>query len=200
MVSLSKYHKTTVPIEGHAVQVRVARLTYNQAEAIRRGLEIVTQRTQRQKRELQDLAALPPEALTRLQAVHVAEDLETDAFVREAIEAYITLEPNQITVDGHEVTSGKDLLDYFGSDTALVMRLIHAIEAGSRVSATTGKTFGPPSDSTRSSGASDASGPAVPGLTPEAIAENAGLPAMTAIADATAGTDAPSSGSTGTSS
>ena len=200
MVSLSKYHKTTVPIEGHAVQLRLARLTYNQAEAIRRGLEVVNQRTQRQKRELKDFAALPPDELARLQAVHASEDQETDAFVREAIEAYVTVEPNQITVDGREVTSGKDLLDYFGSDTALVMRLIHAIEAGSRVSATTGKPSGPPSDSTRSSGASDGSGPAVPGPTPEGTVGSAGPPDTIATEAAMVETDGPSSGSTATSS
>lgn len=200
MVSLSKFHKVTVPIEGHAVKVRVARLTYNQAEAHRRGLETVSQRTQRQRRELQDLAALAPEELERLQAVHAAEDQETDVFVREAIEAYVTVEPNQITVDGREVTSGKDLLDLFGSDVTLVMRLVHAIEAGGRLSATAGKTSGPPSDSMRSSGASDASGPEAHGQTPEAIAASAELPDMTAVVAATEGMDAPSSGSTATSS
>ena len=120
--------------------------------------------------------------------------------MREAIEAYVTVEPNQITVDGHEVTSGKDLLDLFGSDLTLVMWLVHAIEAGGRLSATAGKTSGPPSDSTRSSGASDVSGPAAPGLTPEAIAGSAGRPDTTAVVAATAAMDAPSSGSTATSS
>jgi len=200
MVSLSKFHKLTVPIEGHAVAVRVARLTYDQAEAHRRGLEALRLKTARQRQELAASEFLAPEELARIQDVHDREDRETDAFVRAAIEAYVTVEPNQITVDGREVTIGEDLLNLFGSDTGLVMRLIYAIEAGSRLQAQTGKTSGSPSDSTRSSGASDASGPEAPGLTPEAIAANAAPADMTGPVAVMGETGAPSSGSMATSS
>jgi hypothetical protein len=200
MVSLSKFHKLTVPIEGHAVAVRVARLSYDQAEAHRRGLEALRLKTARQRQELAAAETLAPEELARIQDVHEREDRETDAFVRTAIEAYVTIEPNQIMVDGREVTTGEDLLNYFGSDTSLVMRLIAAIEAGSRLPAQTGKTFGSLSDSTRSSGVSDASGPEAPGPTPEAIAGSAAPADMTGPAAVTGETGAPSSGSTATSS
>ena len=200
MVSLSKCHKLTVPIEGHAVHVRVARLTYDQAEEHRRGLEALHHTTKRQNRELKDADGLAPSVLAGLLEVHAQEDLETDAFVRKQIEAYVTVEPNQITVDGREITSGKDLLDYFGSDTGLVMRLIQAIDAGSRLSASTGKASGSPSGSTRSSGASDASGPEAPGPTPEGTAPSAEPADTTEPAAATAETAAPSSGSMATSS
>jgi hypothetical protein len=198
MVSLSKRHKLTVPIEGHAVAVRLARLTYDQAEALRRGLEALRLKTLRQRRELDGADTFAPEELARIQEVQDREDRETDAFVRAAIEAYVTVEPNQITVDGREVTSGEDLLTYFGADTSLVMRLIAGIEAGSRLSAEAGKTSGSPSDSTRSSGASDASGPEAPGTLPEEIAGSAVRAATTGIAAVTAETDRPSSGSTAT--
>jgi len=200
MVSLTKYHPLTVPIEGHDVAVRIARLTYDQAEAHRRGLEALRQKTRRQRHELAQADELAPEALARIQEVHDREDRETDAFVRGQIEAYVTIEPNQLAVDGHEVTSGADLLDAFGSDTGLVMRLIYAIEAGARVKATTGKDYGPPSISTRSSDASDASGPEADGLRPEGIADAAARAATTATAAATVATAGPSSGLTGTSS
>lgn len=200
MVSLSKFHKLTVPIEGHGVAVRVARLTYDQAEVHRRGLEALRLKTGRQRRELEASDTLAPDELARIQEVHDREDRETDAFVRAAVEAYVTVEPNQITVDGREVTSGDDLLNYFGSDTSLVMRLIYAIEAGSRVSPATGKTFGSPSDSTRSSGASDASGPEAPGPTPEATAGSAEPEGMTALGAVMGETDGPSSGLMATSS
>jgi hypothetical protein len=200
MVSLSKYHPLTAPIEGHAVRLRIARLTFDQAEAHRRGLEALRLKTARQRRELAGSETFSPEELARVQEVHAREDRETDVFVRGAVEAYVMVEPNQITVDGREVVTGADLMDYFGSDTGLVMQLVNAIEAGGRLHASTGKTSGSPSDSMRSSDASDASDPAADGRRPEASAASAAPAGTTGSGDARAETAAPSSGLMATSS
>jgi hypothetical protein len=199
MVSLAKFYKTSVPIEGQGVSVRIARLTFEQAEAHRRALVTIDQRTRRQRRELANAEALAPEELARLQALHAAEDVETEAAVRAAIEAYVTVEPNQITVEGREVTTGADFMDCFGSDVNLVMHLVRAIDLGARLSRATGKASGSPSGSTRSSGAFDASGPEADGPNPEGTVASAGPADMTKNAAAPAETDALSSGPTATS-
>jgi hypothetical protein len=198
MVSLDKIYKRTIPIEGYAINVRVARLTFEQAEAHRRNMVALRQKNQRQKYELRELNTLTPDELARLQKTHGEESLEVDAMLRAAIEAYVTVDPNQISAGGREVTTGKDVMDLFGYDTDLVLLLMLAIEEGGKVSATAGKTSGSPSDSTRSSGALDASGPAVDGPRPEGIVPSAAPEATTASAAATGVMDGPSSGSTAT--
>jgi hypothetical protein len=198
MVSVSKSHNVTVPIEGYAIKARVARLTFDQAEEHRRRMAALVRTSQRQRGELKAAAVLGPDEFARLRDLHETEDRETVTMVRAAVETYVTVEPNQIAVDGHEVTSGKDLMDYFGADTDLVMLVMLAIGQGSSVSATTGKTSGSPSDSMRSSDAPDASGPAVDGPRPEGTADPAAPEATTVSAAATAATDTPSSGSMAT--
>ena len=198
MVSLSKSLPVIVPIEGCAIQVRVARLTFEQSEEHRRRMAALTRTTQRQRRENESAERLAPADLARIQALHDTEDQAAVAMVRAAVEAYVTVEPNQIAVDGHEVTSGADLMDYFGADTDLVLLLMLAIGRGSSVSASTGKTSGSPSDSTRSSDASDASGPAADGPRPGETAIGVAPEDTTVSEDATAATDTPSSGSTAT--
>jgi len=195
MVSLTKYHPRTVPIEGHAIDVRIARLTFNQAEEHRRRLNALRQTTVRQRRELDATAGVSAEDLARLRDAHAKEDRDTEAMVRAAVEAYVSVVPNQIAVDGHEVTTGQDLMEYFGSDTDLVILLMRAIDEGAEVKATTGKTFGSPSDSTRSSDASNASGPGADGPRPEGTVASAVPAGTTAIGDVRAETDRPSSGS-----
>lgn len=200
MVTLSKTHKTTVQIGEYLLQIRVARLTFEQAERHRREMDAIDQRTRRQQRELESISTLTPEAMRELQDRHAREDQETEQTVRAAIEAYVTVNPGQLEVDGREITTGQDLLDCFGTEPRLAVDLMYAIASGSSLSARAGKASGSPSDSMRSSGAHDASGPAADGPRPETTANGAAPADMPVNGDATAETGGLSSGSTATSS
>jgi hypothetical protein len=198
MVTLSKTHKTTVQIGEVLLNVRVMRLTFEQSERHRREMDAIDQLTKRQVHELTSAETMTSDALRDLQALHAREDQETEQTVRTAIETYVTVEPNQLKVDGREMTTGKDLLDCFGTEPRLAIDLMYAIASGSSMSARVGKASGSPSDSTRSSGALDASGPAVDGPRP-GTAANGAAPAGTPVSEAAmAETDPPSSGSTAT--
>jgi len=199
MVNLSKTHKTTVQIADTTIAIRVARLTFEQSERHRREMNALDQTTKRQLHELEAAdTTLTSEAHAALLALHAREDEQSEATARAAIEAYVTVEPNQIEVDGREVTSGKDLLDCFGTEPRLAVDLMYAIASGSSLSARLGKTFGSLSDSTRSSNAPDASGPGADGPRPEGTADVAERVATTEPAAVTVETDTPSSGSTAT--
>lgn len=199
MVNLQRVHTTTVTVEGVEIQVELKRLTFEEAEAHRRTMETIRLKTRRQRAELEKADTLAAEELDTRLALHHQEDLATEAQVRQAIEAYVTVGPGQLAVDGHEIRTGADLLGVCG-DPFVYLHLMGEIEARSRVGASLGKASGSPSGSTRSSGARAASGPAAPGPRPEEIADAADSPAMTVSEGVTAAMDTPSFGSTALSS
>lgn len=198
MVNLSKTHPRTVTIEGYPIQVRIARLTYEQGAAVRRQLASIYRTGKSHKQELERAGELSVDQMVALKDRHDAEDDQTNTYVRATIEAYVSVDPDQLQVDGRAVLTGKDLVDLF-DEPALMVNLISLIEAGSHVSVSTGKASGSPSDSTRSSDVSDASGPALDGPRPEGTATDAAPAAMTETGDVTVATDRPSSGSMATS-
>lgn len=199
MVNLTRTHTTTITVEGIELTVELARLSFEQAEAHRRAMETIRLRTARQRMELADASTRTAEDLDAVMALHAREDQETEAAVRQAIEAYVTVRPGQLSVDGREIRTGEDLLSVCG-DPLVYLQLMGEIEARSRVGASLGKASGSPSGLTRSSGAPDASGPGAPGPRPEGTVPAAEPPATTAAGGAMEGMDAPSSGSTALSS
>lgn len=195
MVNLSRTHKATVAVEGETIHVRLARLTFEQAEAHRRTMETIRLRTNRQRTELAAAETLPAAQLDALLDLHAREDQETEAAVRQAIAAYVTVDANQISVDGQMVTTGEDLLNICG-DPLVYLQLMGEIEARSRVGAALGKASGSPFDSRRSSGALDVSGPEADGPKPEGTAFDVAPADGIATGDVMGAMAAPSSGST----
>ena len=106
MVILQKTHKRTVTIEGHPITVGIARLSREQASVFQRQLAEINSLTRRQQRELEDAKTLAPEALDEVERRHASEDLETDRWVRQVIEAYVTVVPGELSIDDHEILTG----------------------------------------------------------------------------------------------
>lgn len=168
MPNLSKFRKATLTIDGQAVDLRVARLSLEAAEAYRatlRGLLTMTG-----------------------DRVLAGEDA---AFVRTSIETYLSVAPGALTVDDEPVTTGAELLAIIGENPGLVFRALLAISSTTQVSDDEGKPFASESVSVPSSDGHDQ---APAGPTPAPIVADAAPEGSVGIGDATEGTAPPSSG------
>lgn len=207
MLTYTRRHKVTVPIDGQAVRVVVKQLTDGEYQAfastfnaimLRQALPIDRREHETHLTDAQVLAKRQAE-LTADQAREArerkqAENAEAAAWTVGTITDYVTFEPGQgITIDGEEVLTGAQIAEVYASRDDVMASLVSQVYLQNTLGPEQKKRLQSRLDSAASSAESipETDGPR-PAPTVDAVAPS------TTAATATAATTEPETTSSGT--
>lgn len=132
------------------------------------------------------LAEMTPEQRTAWDAIDAADERRAAEFVVDTITRYIEVEPGEIDKEGADLvaplTSGADLVRYFGGHAAALRELVAIVRVEHTLSTALKNDLRSARASRRSSAAADLEGAGIPGPTAAPVAPEASVGTVAAMA------------------
>jgi hypothetical protein len=134
MLNLTKTRPTTITIDGQVIGIHVQRMTVDQAEDFARRFQWLFACHTRQVEAMKRIKDMTEDEATAEKERQAREDAENSAFAADAIASYVTVDPQQLSIDGLMVTTGAQLLAVIGTDSSLVIDVMSGISSGQTMS------------------------------------------------------------------
>lgn len=152
MLRVSKFHKSTIYIDGEACRLRIHKLAVGEFTKFAHEFERLGKLHNAEQLELRprpDEDGLKPEQIAakrygalsveerrQLEAEEIAENDRSNEFAIESICKYVTLEPEQVYDEdaGRSITTGEEIVAHFGSRPDVLRDVVAEIFLVNRLS------------------------------------------------------------------